>query len=80
MSENRELVIATLAASIITARGSQKISEIEEALRDAEFLLFPQPMASRYLNWQQEWRERETPKPLNISEEAIASLAGRVGR
>jgi hypothetical protein len=75
MSFPAEQVIATFAASIITARGATTIADIREAWSDARWILFPEPGDAEYRTWQE--AHGEVPATIQEAEAQAASLAAR---
>lgn len=75
MSFAAEHVIATFAASIVTARGATSVAAIREAWSDARWILFPEPTDADYQAWQRS--HGEVPGTLQEAEAAASALAAR---
>jgi hypothetical protein len=75
MSFAAEHVIATFAASIVTARGATSVAAIREAWSDARWILFPEPTDPEYQAWQR--THGEVPGTLQEAEAAALAVAAR---
>jgi hypothetical protein len=75
MSFEVEHVIATFASGIVTARGATSVAAIREAWSDARWILFPDPSAAEYRDWQQAHGEK--PATIEEAEAQGAALTAR---
>lgn len=57
-------VVATLTGAIIVSRGAKTVAEIQEAWKDATYVLAPKPTAPDYAAWQEAHEAKPTvPRP-----------------
>ena len=52
MDHDKQMVIVTLAAAIISVRKAADAKSLHEALEDAEWTIYPAPTNSRFKTWQ----------------------------
>ena len=75
MSFAAEHVIATLAGSIVVARGATTVAAVREAWSDARWILFPEPGDAEYTAWQE--KHGELPMTLEEAQAATDALNAR---
>ncbi len=81
MSNEREQVIATLAAGIIVARSAKTVPEISQAWTDAGYILHPRPSDQAYKDWQTvNGMTPTTPEEDAARKERRTEASGALGR